>query len=94
MWSRFFHHPAHPYTRALLQSIPRIDTLAGTRLGFIEGAVPDPFEKMKGCPFFPRCTEADGVKCSKNRTAAPRLIEIEPGHKVACYLHYEDAEGE
>ncbi|MCK5739069.1 ABC transporter ATP-binding protein [bacterium] len=80
-----FHSPQHPYTRALLKSIPHVQT-ASSRLGFIEGMVPDAFEKIEGCPFYPRCSERDDVRCLKNRKQAPLLHEIEPGHKVACYL--------
>ena len=80
-----FHNPQHPYTRALLKSIPRAQS-AASRLGFIDGMVPDPFEKIEGCPFYPRCSERDDVRCLKNQKQAPILREIQPGHKVACYL--------
>ena len=89
-----FHNPLHPYTRALLKSIPRIEASSDTRLGFIEGVVPDPFEKLQGCPFYPRCKESDGVRCTGKQVAAPSLQEVKSGHKVACYLYSEDSKGE
>jgi peptide/nickel transport system ATP-binding protein len=50
-----FHNPKHPYTRALLRSIPRIDSAQGDRLESITGSVPHPFRRPTGCGFGPRC---------------------------------------
>jgi len=85
--NQIYHHPLHPYTRALLRSIPRINTDPNSKLGFIEGMVPDPFEKIRGCPFYPRCTEIDASKCEEKRDMKPTLVEMEPGHQVACFLY-------
>lgn len=78
-----FHNPAHPYTRALLQSIPRLGqtTRDRRRLASIRGMVPDPYALPKGCAFHPRCNEARSGICDQ---VEPVMVEIEPGHKVRC----------
>ena len=50
-----FHDPLHPYTQALLRSIPKLGASKGGRLDPITGAVPDPYNRRTGCPFHPRC---------------------------------------
>jgi peptide/nickel transport system ATP-binding protein len=79
-----FSQPRHPYTQALIRSIPRIDTGAThkSRLEAIAGTVPSPLDLMPGCHFAPRCPFARPT-CLE---AAPPLREIAPGHKVACVL--------
>jgi peptide/nickel transport system ATP-binding protein len=79
-----FSQPRHPYTQALIRSIPRIHTAAThkSRLEPIAGIVPSPLDPMPGCHFAPRCPFAQAV-CLE---AAPRLREIAAGHKVACVL--------
>ena len=79
---QLFDHPRHPYTQGLIRSIPRIDLAATrkTRLETIAGVVPKLLNPPVGCRFAPRCRFAIDA-C---RTAQPPLIEIEPGHKVAC----------
>jgi len=84
-----FFNPLHPYTRALLRSIPMLDDAvtrggARRRLATIEGMVPDPYAILKGCTFHPRCPDAiDGV-CNQ---VVPEDIEVEPGHTVRCHLY-------
>lgn len=80
----FFKNPLHPYTRGLLKAIPRPDNTA-ERLYMIPGTVPDSAEqmKMKGCKFYPRCSEKREV-CSEKR---PEMCEQSGGHKVACNLY-------
>ncbi len=79
---RIFDDPAHPYTRALLRSIPRV---SGRRdLEPIEGSVPDPYTKPPGCPFHPRCPERIGPVCD---TKVPGVTEVRPGHCARCFLH-------
>jgi oligopeptide/dipeptide ABC transporter ATP-binding protein len=76
-----FERPAHPYTWALLQAVPRLDSPYST-LRPLAGSPPDPMEIPAECPFLPRCPKAS----STCRTSPmPPLIELEPGHKVACY---------
>lgn len=59
-----FHGPAHPYTQALLRSIPRHDQPTD-RLATISGNVPDPTAIPAGCPFHPRCPHYDRAKCDQ-----------------------------
>jgi oligopeptide/dipeptide ABC transporter ATP-binding protein len=79
-----FHNPAHPYTQALLQSIPRLGqrTRDRRRLASIRGMVPDPYAIPKGCSFHPRCSAAIAGKCDQQD---PPLVEVEPGHMVRCF---------
>jgi oligopeptide/dipeptide ABC transporter ATP-binding protein len=78
--SSFFHRPYHPYTRALLESIPRLDTTSHN-LTPIKGVICDPINKPRGCTFHPRCdfTKED---CRRER---PEMMEVERGHFVACH---------
>jgi oligopeptide/dipeptide ABC transporter ATP-binding protein len=77
-----FDHPLHPYTRALLASIPRMDT-PKKRLQSIPGAVPDLIQPPPGCRFHPRCSERF-EPCDREE---PPLTIIEGGHRVACHLY-------
>ncbi|MCY9669186.1 ABC transporter ATP-binding protein [Paenibacillus alginolyticus] len=77
-----FHGPKHPYTRALLNSIPAIGRET-KRLESIEGTVPFPMNLPKGCGFYSRCKQAvDGV-CN---IADVPLVEAAEGHYVRCLL--------
>lgn len=58
-----FYAPKHPYTKALLRSIPRLGVDQGRRLPTIPGMVPDPFSVPPGCAFNPRCTYAQPGLC-------------------------------
>ena len=84
-----FFNPLHPYTRALLRSIPQLDDAVARnhkqrRLQTIKGMVPDPYTVLKGCPFHPRCPEFIAGTCNQ---VEPRTIEIKPGHVVRCHLY-------
>ncbi len=82
-----FHNPQHPYTRALLQSIPRIQSDASQdRLASITGSVPHPYARPSGCPFNPRCPAFMPTVCDANE---PVLKPIGPDHQVSCFLHHE-----
>jgi len=82
-----FAHPLHPYTRGLLNSIPRLDLLRGEnvadtgRLQEIPGIVPPLFALPEGCAFAPRCPRADD-KCRVDR---PAYEQLKNGHWVACW---------
>jgi peptide/nickel transport system ATP-binding protein len=80
-----FARPRHPYTRALLGSVPRIGaslhSTANTRLAEIPGVVPSLKEAIAGCIFAPRCAHAT-AHC---HAAYPPLEEKAPGHWVACW---------
>jgi peptide/nickel transport system ATP-binding protein len=79
-----FRSPRHPYTQALIKSIPRIDAEdAGTRrLDAIPGVVPSLLDPAPGCRFAARCPYAR-EECLP---VTPELREVAPGHKVACVL--------
>ncbi len=74
-----FERPLHPYTEALLSSIPPVDR-DEERLRAIEGTVPMANARPPGCPFEPRCTYAR-PPCS---SAVPPLVELEAAHRAAC----------
>lgn len=77
-----FHAPKHPYTQALLRSIPKI-AIDRSELDPIKGMVPSPFRRPAGCTFNPRCAMAMEV-C---RSVDPSTIEIGPNHTVRCLLY-------
>ena len=78
-----FHDPKHPYTKALLRSMPRMG-VKSRRLEAVTGMVPDPFHVPSGCPFHPRCEDFIAGRCD---AAEPPWIETEPGHGVRCVLY-------
>ena len=77
-----FHYPQHPYTRALLSSVPGRDKKPKTKLKVIEGTVPSPFEQIAGCPFHPRCEEFTHGQCDQG--SPPELVEVGTNHQAAC----------
>ncbi len=77
---RLFQNPKHPYTKALLSSVPLPDPDKRKELVVLEGDVPSPVNIPTGCRFRPRCAFATG-KCAE---VAPPLVEIEHGHFVEC----------
>lgn len=78
-----YARPRHPYTAALLRSLPRVDGASvGEELESIEGLPPDLIQLPEGCPFAPRCKFVQD-KCLKNN---PLLEEILPDHKIACWI--------
>jgi peptide/nickel transport system ATP-binding protein len=83
-----FRAPRHPYTAALLQSLPRIDG-AAQRLVPIQGQPPSPSRLPSGCSFHPRCGVARGrALCAAE---APKLATVAPGHEAACHFSGEVA---
>jgi oligopeptide transport system ATP-binding protein len=78
---QLFARPRHPYTLGLLQSVPRLDTARKLRLQPIEGAPRNMLSPPQECPFAPRCR----YEVEQSRREVPRLEEIEPGHRVACF---------
>ena len=84
---QLFRNPMHPYTRALLRSIPRRGKEAKTRLEVIKGTVPVPLGMPRECGFCSRCTEAMPGICDKK---IPALVESDSGHSVRCFLHNQD----
>ncbi|ABQ46443.1 MULTISPECIES: ABC transporter ATP-binding protein [Thermotoga] len=77
-----FTEPKHPYTYALLESIPRID-VEQERLKSIPGNVPDPLNFPPGCKFHPRCEFFEKGKCDVEE---PELEDLDGNHKVRCFF--------
>ncbi len=83
-----FYNPQHPYTQALLRSIPRIGRKSRQRLESIKGVVPDPYAIPKGCPFYPRCAHYMPGVCDRDQDVP--FYQVGEKHYARCYLH--DAE--
>lgn len=81
-----FRAPRHPYTKALLHSIPKVDAVPGARLTQIEGMVPSPFNRPPGCPFQTRCPEMIVEPCSGS---CPELLDA--GSSRARCFQYDRA---
>ena len=81
-------NPSHPYTKGLLNSLPKIDADVSEPLTPIEGAPVDLMHPPAGCPFAPRCEHCMKV-CL---TEKPPYFEMGQGHYSACWLHYERKE--
>jgi peptide/nickel transport system ATP-binding protein len=77
-----FEESLHPYTRALLRSVPGIDTPVRSHLATIDGTLPDAFDNIIGCPFFGRCTECGGDSICRDNPY--ELTEVGYRHYVAC----------
>jgi peptide/nickel transport system ATP-binding protein/oligopeptide transport system ATP-binding protein len=77
-----FKHPLHPYTVALLASVPVLGRKGKQSLVPIEGMVPSPTQEIRGCAFASRCSRVMPV-C---REKAPELREMGNGHLVSCWL--------
>ncbi|GAB3419877.1 ABC transporter ATP-binding protein [Flindersiella endophytica] len=75
-----FHDPRHPYTKALLRSVPVIGPRSTRRLETIRGAVPHPHNRPKGCPFHTRCDDFEPELCD---AAVPELVSAS-GRSVRC----------
>jgi oligopeptide/dipeptide ABC transporter ATP-binding protein len=80
-----FERPAHPYTRGLINSLPRLDRRVD-RLSSIPGQPPPSHALPPGCPFAPRC----GHATDRCRTQAPPEIRIAPDHRVSCWLPHAE----
>ena len=76
-----FYHPAHPYTRGLLKSIPSVKTERGKDLFQIKGTPPDPAKLGAGCPFAARCPEKSSI-CASSK---PEFTQLSAMHSVACH---------
>ena len=79
-----FYDPKHPYTRALLRSIPRLEEQTQERLAVIKGSVPDPSVVPPGCPFHPRCPEIMPGICDR---IAPPATTLQDEQTVRCLLY-------
>ncbi len=79
-----FHDPKHPYTQGLMHSVPKIGRKSRERLQPIEGMVPNPYRRPKGCLFHPRCPAFMPGKCD---VIEPRLTTLPDGRQVSCLLY-------
>jgi len=77
-----YGNPRHPYTLALLKSLPRVDRTSDERLATIRGLPPDLLGLPPGCPFAPRCDFAVDLCREEN----PQLEPVDSGHEIACWV--------
>jgi oligopeptide/dipeptide ABC transporter ATP-binding protein len=77
-----FHNPKHPYTQALLQSIPKI-AAQRQQLNPIKGMIPSPFRRPWGCTFHPRCTQ----RLAHCNRVEPGMTQLSDNHQVRCLLY-------
>ena len=84
-----FHAPQHPYTKALLKSIPTVKSQSRTILPTIEGSIPHPFNRPAGCPFYPRCEEFMVGVCDQR---TPTLQPVNNKQSASCFLYHSEAE--
>ncbi|MGB3328369.1 MAG: ABC transporter ATP-binding protein [Thermomicrobiales bacterium] len=82
-----FHDPKHPYTRALLKSIPRLGQARQRRLDSIAGMVPSSFDRPSGCPFHTRCPSFMPGRCDR---IEPDVTKLGPARNVRCLLYEPD----
>ena len=82
-------NPSHPYTRGLIDALPRLDDL-DTPLKPIPGDIPSPLERPSGCVFSTRCSSYLGPQCS---ASIPTFNHISPDHMVACHIYQQDQQG-
>lgn len=75
-------HCKHPYTRALMKSVFKVDFGPGEKIEVLPGDVPSPLDLPTGCPFQGRCEDCQSI-CLKEK---PALKELETGHWVACHM--------
>ena len=83
-----FHAPKHPYTRALLRSMPSIASTPRTLLPTIAGAIPHAYSRPPGCPFHPRCPEMMPGRCDRELPGTNYALN---GHQVSCLLYEQQA---
>jgi peptide/nickel transport system ATP-binding protein len=81
-----FHQAKHPYTRALLRSIPGLQATPRVPLPIITGSLPHPFNRPRGCPFHPRCSEAMRGVCDQR---VPALRPVGDQQQASCFLYHD-----
>ncbi|MEZ4729022.1 MAG: ABC transporter ATP-binding protein [Caldilineaceae bacterium] len=79
-----FTNPKHPYTQALMTSIPSIDAKPRERLPTISGSIPHPQQRPMGCPFHPRCPAFMAGTCDQRE---PQLAPVGSNQEVSCFLY-------
>jgi len=88
--AELYERPAHPYTKALLSAIPRIDPAERRERIVLQGDVPSPSSPPSGCAFHPRCPEA-GARCASE---LPGMTADGRGRSVACFVARGEAVGD
>ena len=85
--AELYKNPLHPYTEALLSAVPIPDPVVEHQRKriILTGDVPSPDIERVGCYFYDRCPR----RMDKCKTHIPKLTEVSPGHKVACFLYFE-----
>jgi oligopeptide/dipeptide ABC transporter ATP-binding protein len=81
-----FYNPKHPYSQALLKSIPGSHVQTKSRLATIRGSVPSPYAEIHGCAFYGRCPHRIDGTCNQD---VPTLQEVTDGQSVRCWLYEE-----
>jgi oligopeptide/dipeptide ABC transporter ATP-binding protein len=81
-----FHAPKHPYTRALLRSIPSVQSTPRRKLPTISGSIPHPYNRPPGCPFHTRCPDFMPGLCNEYE---PALVPVGARQEAACFLYPE-----
>ncbi len=81
-----FHNPKHPYTRALLRSIPSIQSKPRVRVPTISGSIPHPFNRPQGCAFHPRCPDFMAGTCDRQEPTL-RPVDVEGNQEASCFLY-------
>ena len=79
-----YRDPKHPYTQALMRSIPKIGRGARERLEPVKGMVPSPYNRPRGCPFHTRCPAFMPGKCDR---IVPTPVQVDEGRTVECLLY-------
>src|SRR5512147_946120 len=81
---KIFKNAQHPYTQALLRSIPSVQSTPRVKLPTIAGSIAHPFNRPSGCPFHPRCAHFMPGVCNASH---PNLVQVSEGHFVSCFLY-------
>lgn len=79
-----FHNAQHPYTRALLKSMPSVNSVPRAALPSIKGSIPSPYNRPAGCPFHPRCEAFMAGRCD---TEVPQLRALSATQLASCFLY-------
>ncbi len=82
-----FNGPHHPYTEALLSAVPSVDGATESRI-VLEGEIPSAADPPSGCVFNTRCPRR--LETGVCETTVPPLVEVEPGHRMACHIPIEE----
>jgi oligopeptide/dipeptide ABC transporter ATP-binding protein len=85
-----FGDPKHPYTQALLRSVPTVEAPARRKLPTLSGSIPHPYNRPSGCPFHTRCPEFIQGVCDQSE---PRPTTVGANHEASCFLYDDGLKG-